>query len=429
MADIGHDPNRERFLIELRRALRHLYDPAALQRSPLIPLFGLDKRANPQAALRRLITDAVQHLKPEEGVPFYASAWRIYHVLAYRYIEQSDQRTVALNLGLSIRQLRRQERLAERVLADYLWQEYGVEAKARSAQPPPSSPGTLASSEEGETIAGPEAELTWLRQSLSSETTQLAEFIQNILQVAKPMLSRSALEVRCQIPDGLPPLTGQLLLLRQAFLNLLTLSARSAPQGRVHITAEVSLPVLYIHFRATVDQAPSAIHQNDDSLQWKERSEIARQLVKAFGGDLKATFKPTEREIITAQFALPIGERRIRVLVIDDNADALLLFERYFADTRYEFVGVRDPEQALAMAKTVSPQIIMLDVMLPGIDGWELLGRLREHPLTRHVPVVVCTVLPQAELAQALGAAAFIRKPVSREKLLSVLDQQIASLG
>jgi CheY-like chemotaxis protein len=429
LADIRHDPTREHFLIELRKALRHLYDPAVLQRSPLIALFGLDKRANPQAVLRRLITDAVQHLKPEEGVPFYAGAWRIYHVLAYRYIEQSDQRTVALNLGLSIRQLRRQERLAERVLADYLWKEYGLEAKAPNAGAPPSSVGTLAPSEESKTLAGPEAELTWLRQSLPSETTQVAEFIQNVLQVAKPMLSRSAVEVRCQIPDGLPPLTGQLLLLRQAFLNLLTLSARSAPQGRVHITAEVSLPVLYIHFRATVEQGSAAIHQNDNTHPWKERSEIAHQLVKAFGGDLKVTFKPTEREIITAQFDLPIGERRVRVLVIDDNADALLLFERYFSGTRYEFTGVRDPEQALPLAQNLSPQIIVLDVMLPGIDGWELLGRLREHPLTSHVPVVVCTILPQEELAQALGAAAFIRKPVSRETLLSVLDQQINSLG
>jgi CheY-like chemotaxis protein len=429
LADIRHDPKRERFLIELCKALRHLYDPAVLERSPLIALFGLDKRAHPHAALRRLIIDAVQHLKPEDTVPFHASAWRIYHVLAYRYIEQSDQRTVALNLGLSIRQLRRQERLAEHVLADYLWKEYDVEAKAQNTQAPSSPMGTLASSEEGKTTSDQEEELTWLRQSLPSETTQVAEFIQNVLRVAKPMLSRSAVEVQCQIPDGFPPLTGQLLLLRQAFLNLLTLSARSAPQGRVHITAEVSLPVLYIHFRAAVDQAPSAIHQNDNIHQWKERSEIARRLVKAFGGDLKVTFKPTERESITAQFALPIGERRIRVLVIDDNADALLLFERYFSGTRYEFAGVRDPEQALAMAQTLSPQIIVLDVMLPGIDGWELLGRLREHPLTRHVPVVVCTILPQEELAQALGAAAFIRKPVSREMLLSVLGQQITSLG
>jgi CheY-like chemotaxis protein len=67
-----------------------------------------------------------------------------------------------------------------------------------------------------------------------------------------------------------------------------------------------------------------------------------------------------------------------------------------------------------------------MDVMLPGIDGWELLGRLREHPHMRAVPIIVCTILPQERMALALGAAAFIRKPASRETLLTALDQQVA---
>ena len=429
MEDIGRALDRDRFLTELRKALHHLYDPAVLQCSPLIALFGLDKRANPHTALRRLITDAIRKMKPEDTVPLYARAWRIYHVLAYRYVEQSEQRTVAFDLGLSVRQLRRQERLAERVLAEHLWKQYGydLEAKAQEAQGLSPPLGGLASFEEGEAILGPEEELKRLRQSLPSETTKVDEFVKNVIEVAKPLLREAGVEVRCQIPHGLPPLVVQLLLLRQAFLNLLTFSARAVPQGQVHITAETIPPVLYIRFYTAVDQASSVVNQNDDVRQWKEQTEIASQLVKAFGGDLKLSLKPNN--IITAQFALPIVQQRIRVLVIDDNADTLLLFERYFSGTRYEFAGVRDPEQALTLAESLSPQIIVLDVMLPGIDGWELLGRVREHPLTRHTPIIVCTILPQEELAYALGAAAFIRKPVSREKLLSVLDQQITSLG
>jgi CheY-like chemotaxis protein len=118
---------------------------------------------------------------------------------------------------------------------------------------------------------------------------------------------------------------------------------------------------------------------------------------------------------------------RLAVLVIDDNADTLRLFERYLSGTRYRFFGVRDPEQALALAAQINPRLVLLDVMLPDVDGWELLGRLREHPQTGHIPVIVCTILPQEPLALALGAAAFLRKPISREALLAVLDQQIAS--
>jgi len=65
--------------------------------------------------------------------------------------------------------------------------------------------------------------------------------------------------------------------------------------------------------------------------------------------------------------------------------------------------------------------------MLPGTDGWELLGRLREHPSLEGVPVIVSTILPQDKLARTLGAAGFIRKPLSRETLLSTLDRYTAT--
>jgi CheY-like chemotaxis protein len=64
-----------------------------------------------------------------------------------------------------------------------------------------------------------------------------------------------------------------------------------------------------------------------------------------------------------------------------------------------------------------------LDAMLPGTDGWELLGRLREHPSTRHIPIIICTILPQEQLAHTLGAAGFLRKPVKQEEFLKLLDQ------
>ena len=63
--------------------------------------------------------------------------------------------------------------------------------------------------------------------------------------------------------------------------------------------------------------------------------------------------------------------------------------------------------------------------MMPERDGWALLGELRAHPETRGIPVVVCTILSQGELALALGAADFIRKPVGRMGLLSALDRQL----
>jgi CheY-like chemotaxis protein len=88
-------------------------------------------------------------------------------------------------------------------------------------------------------------------------------------------------------------------------------------------------------------------------------------------------------------------------------------------------VGTRDPGQALSLAEKLSPQIIVLDVMMPQVDGWKVLGRLRQYPLTAHVPIVVCTILAHKELALSLGASAFIRKPVTRQAFLAALDHQI----
>jgi CheY-like chemotaxis protein len=82
----------------------------------------------------------------------------------------------------------------------------------------------------------------------------------------------------------------------------------------------------------------------------------------------------------------------------------------------------------VALAEQCEARIILLDVMLPGIDGWELLGRLREHPTTQGTPIIVCTILPHEQLALTLGAAQFLRKPVSRSTLLRALDAQAQRL-
>ena len=123
------------------------------------------------------------------------------------------------------------------------------------------------------------------------------------------------------------------------------------------------------------------------------------------------------------------AKERIPVLVIDDNADTLRLLERYLSNSRYRFLGTPDPAQAVDLAEKQSPRIIVLDVMLPGVDGWELLGRLRQHPKTCDIPTIVCTILPQEQLALDLGATEFIRKPVSRQALLSALDRQLSSVS
>jgi CheY-like chemotaxis protein len=69
--------------------------------------------------------------------------------------------------------------------------------------------------------------------------------------------------------------------------------------------------------------------------------------------------------------------------------------------------------------------LIVLDVMMPEEDGWMLLGQFREHPRMRGIPIIICTIVPQEQLALSLGAAQFLRKPVTRAMLLAALDRQV----
>ena len=130
------NPNKALFVRELAQVLHHLYDPGTLRRSPLLRLLGVDQRANAILELRHILTAAIQALKPEPSVPPGSHVWRVHQVLYYRFAEQSTQREVASELGLSIRQLRRHEKTAVQVLGDYVWNAYDLEHKGASLDSP-----------------------------------------------------------------------------------------------------------------------------------------------------------------------------------------------------------------------------------------------------------------------------------------------------
>jgi CheY-like chemotaxis protein len=102
----------------------------------------------------------------------------------------------------------------------------------------------------------------------------------------------------------------------------------------------------------------------------------------------------------------------------------LLLLKRYLSGTHYQFIGERDPLQALSLADAHHPNAIVVDVMLPGIDGWDLLAQFKAHPSTHQTPVIISTILPQESLALMLGAEDFLQKPFTKEQFLEVLQRQ-----
>ena len=111
------------------------------------------------------------------------------------------------------------------------------------------------------------------------------------------------------------------------------------------------------------------------------------------------------------------------VLVVDDNPDIVHLYQRYLVGTPYHLVHLAKGQEVFDGIGDIRPDIIVLDIMLPDVDGWDLLTRLSEHPETRGIPVIVCSVVSDPDLTRALGARASLSKPVQRQEFIRSLDQ------
>ena len=115
------------------------------------------------------------------------------------------------------------------------------------------------------------------------------------------------------------------------------------------------------------------------------------------------------------------GESRT-VLVIDDDPNAVDLLGRTLQGAGIRVVTASDGEEALRLAKTLRPAAITLDVVMPGMDGWEVLRELKRDPETRDIPVVMVTMTDDRETGYALGATEFLTKPIERGRLVELLD-------
>jgi CheY-like chemotaxis protein len=118
-----------------------------------------------------------------------------------------------------------------------------------------------------------------------------------------------------------------------------------------------------------------------------------------------------------------------KILIADDEVYMLRLLEMTFKKGGYEVVSCRDGQAALAAAAAVLPQLIVLDVMMPGLDGLGALRQLKENPATRDIPVVVLSAkghaLTRVE-AEAAGAVLFLAKPFSPNQLIGEVQKILA---
>jgi CheY-like chemotaxis protein len=111
------------------------------------------------------------------------------------------------------------------------------------------------------------------------------------------------------------------------------------------------------------------------------------------------------------------------VLVVDDDPDALDLLGRALQEAGVRVVTTSDGREAVRLARALQPVVITLDVLMPGMDGWEVLRELKADRQTRGIPVIMVTMTDDRELGYALGATEFLTKPIQRDALVGILGR------
>jgi CheY-like chemotaxis protein len=396
------------FTEQVRDALAHLYDHVYLQRHPLAERWvspqSITTRTRGQE-LRRILLDAIEALNPGDNVPLRATERRAYAILFGLYVEGRERHKVAESLGIGDRQLRRDQVEAVAALTSILRDHYLTAAPVREGSA--AEPEPLRSESE--------------RLAQQREMVDLYDLVNGLLPLLEPKARAQGIWLISQAPPDLPKLYVNHILIRQILISLAGY-------------ALANLPLTGLSFQARLAQAGIEIGLD---LKYRRESLVesdlpgltpafnsVETLVAALAGHIR--LETLSGETQTLWLWLPYHAETV-VLVVDDNEELFALFQRYVGDHPYQLIHAQSVDEALRLVQSNPPDVITLDLMMPNRDGWELLQTLRADPTTIPIPVIVCSVLEDPDLALSLGAQAYLKKPIGAVDLLQALAAQVAN--
>ncbi len=123
--------------------------------------------------------------------------------------------------------------------------------------------------------------------------------------------------------------------------------------------------------------------------------------------------------------AAPIG---LTILLVEDNEDNRIIYSTVLRHTGYEVVEALDGVQAVALARQLHPDLILMDISIPEIDGWEATKILRHDPTTREIPIIALTAHALAddrERATAVGFTSYLAKPIEPRAVVAEVRRWI----
>jgi len=284
------------------------------------------------------------------------------------------------------------------------------------------------------------------------------------LEYCLSMVRERALKHRIQLSLEAGPELGLLdadrLRFRQVVLNLLSNAVKFTPEGgRVDVRAFIRDQDLVVLVADTGVGVPAEDRERIfDSFQQGTRLSdqaegtglgltLSKRILELHGGTIWVDSEPGQGS--TFGIALPAGpeEPAVKpvpqaglagvatgpapspgptVVVVEDDRRSFDLLRVYLEAAGARVVSARDGREGLDTVRRLSPAGVILDILLPGIDGWEVLAQLKADPETAAIPVVVVSMLDERGRGFALGAAEYLVKPVGKDQLLAALYRAAA---
>jgi PAS domain S-box-containing protein len=299
------------------------------------------------------------------------------------------------------------------------------------------------------------------RLRLAVEPLNLVQLIDQVLASFAEQYREKGLHLQWNPPAALEDVRGDAARVTQILNNLLANAWQyTAPGGSVRIRAEERDRAVHVHVEDTgigiaadnLSRVFDRFYRVDDpAVQEAGGTGLGLSIVKLFvemlGGEVWVESEPGKGS--TFSFSLPLARedlpesmpdllvsepqvalaRRPKILVVEDDRDLALLLRRELELDGYQVVLAGSGEDALWLAREEQPQLIALDIMLPDIDGFAVLERLKAHPGTQPIPVIITSVLDEPERGYALGAVDYILKPFGREVIQASVRRALSALS
>ena len=296
------------------------------------------------------------------------------------------------------------------------------------------------------------------KMDLFLESFGISRVIEDVVSTIRPLVEKNANTLQVHCAADLGTMHADLTKVRQSLFNLLSNACKFTENGTITLEASRELigGVDWIKFSVSdtgIGMAPDQMEklfqpfvQGDASTSRKFGGTglgmtITHRFCQMMGGEISAVSEPGRGTTFTIRLparvkvqppaAAPlteppepmVSEGLSTVLVIEDDPATRDLLKRFLSKDGFRVKTVSEGEEGLRLARELQPDVITLDVMMSGLDGWAVLTELKADPALADIPVVMLTFVDNKNLGYALGASDYLTKPIQRERLLAVLEK------